>query len=433
AVESDRTTMTLQSLSLPACALVVFLSCTIGRTTANTGYQKPSFFDFNSWWYHQPRGPQIFSCLTYLERYVRVDCEFPRSDKIPGPFCEFKQDGRLMGTTNPNNPVHLIPPVETRRRSNVTLVSPNVCRLTWMPMSDDRAYTYTCRVYQGSTWKENSMSFTQSMANSQSINPLKACLTEDQTLKIECEFTKGKQTTTPICTFEVDKKIVATTNNISKPVDPTIKNPGQASLEENKCVLTWAAFSEDQGKMYNCTIHYEAPTTLGIKVEKKETSTCSAGNTLMHGGAILLLAFVLPVLSGLLTGAYVKAYVKTESFRIISFIKEPMLHNHRALSNTKRQQKSPDPQVDVPIMEDGTIATAVDPSAITAIHSAATFSSEQPIKYVFKTEGNTGQVTYRVIHVAEGQMDAQSDGAAAVSVVTGFPAATQTGTPAVTR
>lgn len=35
--------------------------------------------------------------------------------------------------------------------------------------------------------------------------------------------------------------------------------------------------------------------------------------------------------------------------------------------------------------------------------------------------------------MAEGQMEAQSDGAAAVSVVTGLPAATQTGTPAVTR
>lgn len=140
----------------------VFLSCMIGLTAASTGYQKPSFLDFDSWWYHTPRGPQIFACLTYLERNVRVDCEFPKSDKIPGPFCEFKQDGRLMGTTNPNNPVHLIPPIETRRRSNVTLVPPNICRLTWMPMSDDRAYTYTCRVYQGSIWKENSMSFDQS-------------------------------------------------------------------------------------------------------------------------------------------------------------------------------------------------------------------------------------------------------------------------------
>uniref|UniRef100_A0A3B4C444 Fibronectin type-III domain-containing protein n=1 Tax=Pygocentrus nattereri TaxID=42514 RepID=A0A3B4C444_PYGNA len=114
------------------------------------------------------QGPQIFSCLTYMEKNVRVDCEFPMTDKIPGPFCEFKQDGRLMGTTYPNNPIHLIPPIETRRRANVTLVSPNICRLTWMPMSEDRAYTYTCRVYQGSTWKENSMAFNQSEYSVQS-------------------------------------------------------------------------------------------------------------------------------------------------------------------------------------------------------------------------------------------------------------------------
>lgn len=43
------------------------------------------------------------------------------------------------------------------------------------------------------------------------------------------------------------------------------------------------------------------------------------------------------------------------------------------------------------------------------------------------------QVTYRVIHVADGQMEAQADGGAAVSVVTGFPAASQAGTPPVTR
>lgn len=43
------------------------------------------------------------------------------------------------------------------------------------------------------------------------------------------------------------------------------------------------------------------------------------------------------------------------------------------------------------------------------------------------------QVTYRVIHVADGQVDGQADGAGAVSVVTGFPTATQTVTPAVTQ
>lgn len=35
------------------------------------------------------------------------------------------------------------------------------------------------------------------------------------------------------------------------------------------------------------------------------------------------------------------------------------------------------------------------------------------------------QVTYRVIQVADGQLEAQADGATAVSVVTGFPATTQ--------
>lgn len=40
----------------------------------------------------------------------------------------------------------------------------------------------------------------------------------------------------------------------------------------------------------------------------------------------------------------------------------------------------------------GAVATAEDPSAITTIQSASTFSSEQPIKYLFKTEGAGGQV-----------------------------------------
>ncbi|KAL4647543.1 upstream stimulatory factor 1 isoform X1, partial [Arapaima gigas] len=97
----------------------------------------------------------------------------------------------------------------------------------------------------------------------------------------------------------------------------------------------------------------------------------------------------------------------------------------------------------------GAVATAEDPSAIATIQSAATFSSDQPIKYLFKTEAAGGQVrqlhsliscvhtfhlmqvTYRVIQVSDGQLEGQTDGAAAVSVVTGFPAATQPVTQAV--
>lgn len=49
-------------------------------------------------------------------------------------------------------------------------------------------------------------------------------------------------------------------------------------------------------------------------------------------------------------------------------------------------------RIDVSVLILGAVATAEDPSAITTIQSASTFTSEQPIKYLFKTEGAGGQV-----------------------------------------
>lgn len=96
----------------------------------------------------------------------------------------------------------------------------------------------------------------------------------------------------------------------------------------------------------------------------------------------------------------------------------------------KSQQKSPEPDGNVTINEEGSVATAEDPAAIATIQSAATFS-DQPIKYLFKTEGAGGQVTYRVIQVSDSQLESQTEGTTAVSLVTGFPATTQTVTQAV--
>ncbi|XP_074525226.1 upstream stimulatory factor 1 isoform X1 [Halichoeres trimaculatus] len=96
----------------------------------------------------------------------------------------------------------------------------------------------------------------------------------------------------------------------------------------------------------------------------------------------------------------------------------------------KSQQKSPEPDGNVTINEEGSVATAEDPAAIATIQSAATFT-DQPIKYLFKTEGAGGQVTYRVIQVSDGQLEGQTEGTPAVSLVTGFPATTQTVTQAV--
>lgn len=98
-----------------------------------------------------------------------------------------------------------------------------------------------------------------------------------------------------------------------------------------------------------------------------------------------------------------------------------------------KNHNSPDPE-DSPVLQDGIAETADDPLAITAIQSAAAFSTDQQIKYhLVKMDGTVGQVTYRVIHLADGQVEGQADGAAAVSVVTGFPTVTQAATPPVTQ
>ncbi|XP_028565725.2 upstream stimulatory factor 1 isoform X2 [Podarcis muralis] len=83
--------------------------------------------------------------------------------------------------------------------------------------------------------------------------------------------------------------------------------------------------------------------------------------------------------------------------------------------------------------EEGTVqiqevATGEDPTsvAIASIQSAATFPDPN-IKYVFRTENGGTQLMYRVIQVAEGQLDGQTEGTGAIS---GYPA-TQSMTQAV--
>ncbi|XP_053474645.1 thy-1 membrane glycoprotein [Ictalurus furcatus] len=137
------------------------------------------------------------------------------------------------------------------------------------------------------------------MASSQSINTLTACLTKDQNLQMECTFTLPNQGNAT-CTYVVDKKVVATTN-ITNTVDPTFQNRGSVNMRSDKCVLTLTGFADSQPKMYNCTIQQDKSVlNMGLTVDKKKTMACSAGNTLKHGGVILLLAFVLPLLSGML-------------------------------------------------------------------------------------------------------------------------------------
>lgn len=106
------------------------------------------------------------------------------------------------------------------------------------------------------------------MASSQSITSLTACLTKDQNLMMECKFTLAKLSNAT-CTYEVDKKVVATTDN-SKSQDASYKNRATAKLESNKCVLTLNGFSDDSPKMYNCTIQQEKAESKQLNVDKSK-------------------------------------------------------------------------------------------------------------------------------------------------------------------
>ncbi|XP_060109201.1 upstream stimulatory factor 1 isoform X3 [Heteronotia binoei] len=94
----------------------------------------------------------------------------------------------------------------------------------------------------------------------------------------------------------------------------------------------------------------------------------------------------------------------------------------------KGQQKATETEEGTVQIQEGAVATGEDPTsvAIASIQSATTFSDPN-IKYVFRTENGGAQLMYRVIQVAEGQLDGQTEGSGAIS---GYPA-TQSMTQAV--
>uniref|UniRef100_A0A8D0CDI1 Upstream stimulatory factor 1 n=1 Tax=Salvator merianae TaxID=96440 RepID=A0A8D0CDI1_SALMN len=87
----------------------------------------------------------------------------------------------------------------------------------------------------------------------------------------------------------------------------------------------------------------------------------------------------------------------------------------------KGQQKATETEEGAVQIQEGAVATGEDPTsvAIASIQSAATFPDPN-IKYVFRTENGGAQLMYRVIQVAEGQLDGQTEGTGAIS---GYPAA----------
>ncbi|CAJ0964629.1 unnamed protein product [Ranitomeya imitator] len=93
----------------------------------------------------------------------------------------------------------------------------------------------------------------------------------------------------------------------------------------------------------------------------------------------------------------------------------------QSAEDRQRQQKASEIEEGTVRVQEGAVATGEDPTsvAIASIQSAATFS-DPGVKYVFRADSGGTQVMYRVIQVAEGQLDGQTEGSGAIS---GFPAA----------
>ncbi|MCJ8748643.1 hypothetical protein PDJAM_G00167010 [Pangasius djambal] len=107
------------------------------------------------------------------------------------------------------------------------------------------------------------------MASCQSINTLTACLTKEQNLVMMCKFTPAPLNVNAACTYEVENKVVATTN-ISINVDPTFKSRGKAEISSNTCKLSLTGFSDDQPKTYTCIIKQEKSASKEITVDKSK-------------------------------------------------------------------------------------------------------------------------------------------------------------------
>ncbi|KPP72593.1 hypothetical protein Z043_108385 [Scleropages formosus] len=88
-------------------------------------------------------------CLTQ-EKNLQMDCIFVLSNSTTQSHCQFLQDGKLLGSTDPGD--LLIP--EMSKQINVMWHQPNVCRLTVANITE-KASTYTCQLRQSDMQKKS--------------------------------------------------------------------------------------------------------------------------------------------------------------------------------------------------------------------------------------------------------------------------------------
>ncbi|KAG5843997.1 hypothetical protein ANANG_G00156800 [Anguilla anguilla] len=87
---------------------------------------------------------ELTSCQT-KEKNLRMDCKYTVPDTSKALTCEYRQEGKVMGSTDPKATVD----TPFKNRANVTLLGVNVCRLVLTGLSQDKPKNNTCIITQG--------------------------------------------------------------------------------------------------------------------------------------------------------------------------------------------------------------------------------------------------------------------------------------------
>ncbi|KAG7484817.1 hypothetical protein MATL_G00054720 [Megalops atlanticus] len=110
---------------------------------------------------------QLSPCVT-KENNLRLDCKYEAVEPSPQPTCEFRQDGKVMGSTNTS----VTPEPAFKNRVSVVIMPDNMCRLNLTGFSDDKPRNYTCIIKQKKTAEKTSEFQKKNLATCSAISVL---------------------------------------------------------------------------------------------------------------------------------------------------------------------------------------------------------------------------------------------------------------------
>ncbi|XP_035288329.1 obscurin-like isoform X2 [Anguilla anguilla] len=232
------------------------------------------------------------SCQT-KEKILRMDCNYTVPDTSKAPTCEYRQEGKVIGSTDPKVAVEST----FKNRANVFLLDGNVCRLLLTGFSGDKPKSYTCIITQGKTASKTVVvdGKMQCFSTQVEVKELASCKTKDKNLRMDCKYTVPNTSKALTCEYRQEGKVIGSTDPKAA-VESTFKNRVSVTLlNGNVCRLRLTGFSENKPKNHTCIITQGTSARKSVVVNSKTLIPCSAISVLFQTSPAVLLT-LLPVL-----------------------------------------------------------------------------------------------------------------------------------------